>query len=102
MTKIRTVKGPLGNRTFEVTTRGINEIVLTGPKRMSRRQKWEAMRDVAYNSPYGVPVGANAMNITARYRISMRIVDTGHGTAYVPCMHPDGSIFYEFVEGSTQ
>lgn len=93
--KIRTVKGPLGGKTMYVGNLvGRNEIVLTGPKRETRQQKWDRMA----SQPYMISRGPY---IEARYRLARRILQQGGTVVTVPCMHPDGSYFYEFVEGST-
>ena len=101
--KIRLVGGPAGGKVIETPDYGRNEIIITGPKKMTRKQKWDWIRDHADHvrfmgtgkGPYDMASGAMP-KVEARYRI------TRHPMAgpYAPCMHPDGSIFYEYVEGS--
>lgn len=97
MKKIRTVKGPLGGRSYTTTLAGQNTIVLVGAKRMTRKKKWEYMRD---NANFGIYAGG-VPRVRATYQIAMRHVNVGNGAVYTPCMHPDGSFFYEYVEGSS-
>jgi len=92
--KIRTVKGPLGGRSFKTTRAGMTEIVLTGPKRETREQKWERLRSQPYY------LAGHSPMVKATYQIAMRHINIGNGVVYAPCMHPDGSFFYEYVEGS--
>lgn len=77
---------------------GQNEVIITGPKKMNRRQQWEWMRDnpqaISYN-PNSPTYGKPFPRVEARYRISRHPQDPR-----LLAMHPDGSIFYEYVEGS--
>lgn len=107
--KIRLVGGPLGGKVVDDPyLYGKNEVVMRGPKKMTRKQQYDWMRgdnmdkyhlysaniqDNLYPQKSAMP------QVEARYRISI------HPHAFVtngsiPCMHPDGSIFYEYVEGS--
>lgn len=96
--KIRTVKGPLGGKTMYVGSLvGQNEIVLTGPKRMTRNQRMGHRFDMM-NRGY---IGPDPM-VEARYRLAMRYHQVGNNVVNVPCQHPDGSYFYEYVEGSVR
>lgn len=97
--KIRTVKGPLGGRSYTTTLAGRTHVVLTGEKRMTRQQRWKAASD-QYKST-GIPAGLYGHRVKATYEIAMRHINTGNGVVYAPCMHPDGSFFYEYVEGSS-
>lgn len=97
--KIRFVGGPFGGRTKEMNVPyGSNDIVMRGPKRMTRKQKYEAtvsFPNPAWGSDFGRPPV-----VEARYKIAMRTHTNGQHLTTMPCMHPDGSIFYEYVEGS--
>lgn len=110
--KVRFVGGPFGGQVKNIdrATYGRDEIVMRGPKKMSRKQKYEHMAltrtpfQYAGHTPDGSPVsmahyGAFPI-VTARYRLAMRAHSTGQGVHLLACMHPDGSLFYEFIEGS--
>lgn len=92
--KIRTVKGPLGGKSYTTTLAGQNTIVLIGNKRLTRRQRFEHMSNQNFYG-YGMP------KVKATYQMAMRLYQQGNQVMHVPCMHPDGSYFYEYVEGSS-
>lgn len=93
--KIRLVGGPFGGKVESGPGLGRNEIVMRGPKKMTRKQKWEWMRDTDFR--YGID--RPMPQVEARYRIAMHPYSVA-GNNGIPCMHPDGSIFYAYVEGS--
>lgn len=99
MRKIRLYKGPLSGKVMEHPNAGANELIVRGGKKLSRREKYEF--EVAHyqnHFVYGQPV--RYPMIEARYRLVMRAVPAGGGFANVVCTHPDGSLFYEYVEGT--
>ena len=100
MIKVRLVKGPFGGKVMEF--RGPEEIiVINGPKRMTRRQRYEeAISNRNYNYlPADIP---NKM-VRARYQKAIRPMSGNDGIMhYVHLQHPDGSFFYEFVKGSKE
>lgn len=101
--KIRLVGGPFGGKVENHSgLYGQSEIILRGPKKMTRKQKYDYLRD--NYDPYSMyPAGDGKMilpgarfpQVEARYRISYHPQDPR-----LLAMHPDGSIFYEYVEGS--
>lgn len=112
--KVRLVGGPFGGQVKEMGSGtahyGRNEVILRGSKKMTRKQKWEHMR--ANQGPW-MPVGhttdgsAVSMSaygampiVEARYRLAMRPHWNGDDIMNMPCMHPDGSHFYEYVDKS--
>jgi hypothetical protein len=105
MSKIRLAGGPFGGKVIDHPNPGINEIVMRGKKRMSRAKQYELARE-AYSNPatmlYRQPVSIDSVvpQVEARYRIAMRVQNSHTMTMNMPCMHPDGSLFYEYVEGS--
>jgi hypothetical protein len=75
---------------------GRNEVTVRGPKKMTRKQRYE-FETKLYDNPQWLyaPVEYKYPQVEARYRISMH----PHMSS-LPAMHPDGSVFYEYVEGS--
>lgn len=90
--KIRLVKGPFGGRVMQGD--GRNDIIIRDKKKMNRQQQFEWFRNFSdsYNRPFP--------QVEARYQIAMGNFVQGHTMVYAPLRHPDGSLFYEFVEGS--
>lgn len=96
--KIRLYKGPFNGKSY--ATDGRNDIIIAGPKPMTRRQKFE-WQQKEYRAGMFNPTGMRRLpQVEAHYRIAMRPIMTGSGVVYAPATHPDGSIFYEYVEGS--
>lgn len=94
--KIRLVGGPFGGQIKEVgSLSGLDTVRLVGPKKMTRKQKHEFRIN---NLPYG-PLQPEPM-VAAAYRIAMRVHSNGNEMVQMPCMHPDGSLFYEYVKNS--
>lgn len=100
--KIRLVGGPAGGRVMNDSSYGRNEIIYRGTKKMTRREQMDYLRD--NYDPYSMYrvgngkmmlPGARLPIVEARYRISRHPQDPR-----LLAMHPDGSIFYEYVEGS--
>ena len=114
-TKIRLVGGPFGGKVMEHPYPGSREIILRDKKRMTRKQQWEWIRDhqsdmvflSKYPDPFKAAIRSSLPMVEARYRIAMHPHSptmhdpfTGRSKAFMPAMHPDGSTFYEYVEGS--
>jgi hypothetical protein len=97
MSKIRLVGGPFGGTTKNVNVAGKDEIIFSGPRKMTRRKRYEhAMANYNANA-----AAFNHVPMTeARYRLAMRPHHNGHNVIMAPCQHPDGSLFYEYVENS--
>lgn len=99
MRKIRLYKGPLSGKVMDHPNAGANELVVRGDKRMSRREKYEfGIEHYKNTSYYGQPV--RYPMVEARYRLVLRAVQQGGGFINAVCTHPDGSLFYEYVEGT--
>ena len=98
--KVRFVGGPFGGQAKSIITSdyGRNEIVMRGPKKMTRKKRYEYM--VSDRGSFSAAHYPSLPIVEARYRISMRIHNNGTNLVNMPCMHPDGSLFYEYVEGS--
>lgn len=97
--KVKLYKGPFNGKTY--STDGRNEIVIRGPKPMSRREKYEwDMQNYDSSFRYAsnpVPFP----RVEARYRIAMRVIQTGRDSfVHAPATHPDGSVYYEYVKDS--
>jgi hypothetical protein len=99
--KARLWKGPFSGKVVECD--GRNELIMDGPKPMSRKQRYEWIRDnqdnsnVAWQSFKG-PAYLYP-RVRAVYRICMMSDGIGFGGQSLgpPYRHPDGSIFYEFI-----
>lgn len=106
--KIRLYRGPFNGKVFEHRDAGRNEILIRGPKPMSRKAQYLAQKNHFEKEsfpprPWEHPV------IEATYRIvnlprpiitgpiSVRGINTNFAVHQGYCMHPDGSIFYEWV-----
>jgi hypothetical protein len=112
MAKVRLVKGPFAGKVVESNSpAGSTYVRLVMPKPMSRKQKYQWQRDYLMNnlsmSPRSLLSKEMDMHpyfprVSAEYKIVMRpLFMAGSTTAnYVPCMHPDGSFFYEYVPDS--
>lgn len=109
--KVRFVGGPMGGQVKKLSVGyGQNDIVMRGPKKMTRQEKHAYMMEnlgpfqPAGHTSAGFPVSAakyGAMPmVEARYKLAMRPQTNGYNLSNMPCMHPDGSLFYEYVEGS--
>lgn len=96
--KVKLYKGPFNGRAY--TTDGRTDIIIRAPRPMSRRQRYEwDMQN--YDSQFRYTGPKPLPSVEARYRMAMRTIQNGP-TSFVtaPCTHPDGSVFYEYVEGS--
>lgn len=118
MSKIRLVGGPFGGKVIDdPKLYGRNEIIYRGPKKMTRKRRLELMSDPNYYPMYhlsatGAPGGWKDPRmidgmVEARYKVAMHPHSptlsnwrTGIHEPFLPAMHPDGSIFYEYVEGT--
>lgn len=100
--KARLVKGPFAGRVIKWN--GSPTLIMAGPKKMTRKQQWDLHINQINSGYYGGPL--RSPQVEAEYRIAYRVHSTGDVLAdnaimaNLPCMHPDGSIFYEYVEGS--
>jgi hypothetical protein len=94
--KIRLVGGPFGGQVKDVgSLAGQNTVRLVGPKKMTMRQRLEFRSSQAiYNAYQPDPM------VTADYAIAMRVHNNGYDMVNLPCMHPDGTLFYEYVKDS--
>lgn len=121
MSRVRLVGGPAGGKVLEesATRRcGPNEIIVRVPRKMTRKRKIEIMTDPNYYPTYyasaqGTPGSWRDIRmidgmVEARYRMSVHPhfaryqfpPELGMSVHNIPCMHPDGSVFYEYIEGS--
>lgn len=99
--KVRLVGGPHGGKTMKVGPNYQSELSVDGPKRMSRQEKY-AHQAKYYDDfslwssgrPYRVP------QVRARYKLEEQVIYWRGQMMSIPCMHPDGSFFYKYVEGS--
>jgi hypothetical protein len=66
---------------------------------MSRKEKWEFASDW-YSSGKYIYGSPRYPQVEAHYRQAIRPHTSGYQVVNMPCMHPDGSIFYEYVEGT--
>lgn len=116
--KVRLIRGPFSGKVFDISAQefGQNYIRIAGHKKLSRKEKEKAWRDFYTTSvpdwthPVGIPVGPNGPVVRAEYRLVMvpnpnaRVITTVAGVytqsavnAMIPSVHPDGSLFYEYV-----
>jgi hypothetical protein len=107
--KARLYKGPFSGKVVDCD--GHNEIIITGPKRMTRKQRYDAEIEFYHSGKHGF-VAYRPPLVKARYRVCaintptnpMLMPNTSNSPVtslqVVPTvlMHPDGSIFYEFVD----
>lgn len=100
--KVRLVKGPFAGKVMESPDAGRTVITLVGPKPMTRKQKYayEASQWKQNRAAFLPATYVWYPHVKASYQIAMRPHPTGHGVTMVPCMHPDGSLFYEYVPDS--
>ena len=99
--KVRLVKGPFSGRVFEGD--GRNDLIVNGPKKMTRKARYEWERDQYQNyAAYGPHTSTRARlpMVEARYKICMGMFNNGYTMVHAPLRHPDGSIFYEYVANS--
>jgi hypothetical protein len=72
-----------------------------GQRRMTRKKQYELMVENHRNLYHTTDEILRSIGMTeAHYRIAYRMHTNGYNVGNMPCMHPDGSIFYEYVEGS--
>lgn len=111
--KVRLVGGPFGGQVKEMgpmSQYGRSELVMRGPKKMTRKQKyehmmnsrgpWQAVGHTTEGSPVSISRYGPEPFVEARYRIAMRVHTNGDHLMNMPCQHPDGSLFYEYVDKS--
>ena len=94
--KVRLVGGPFGGKVFKDCPQyGQNDLIYTGPKKLSRKQQYDFLSNQMSNSwSHQLP------RVEARYTICMDYFGNGAQIVYAPMRHPDGSLFYKYVEGS--
>jgi hypothetical protein len=96
--KIRLVGGPFSGKVIK-DWRGDPVCRMRGPKPMSRKQRVEFQIDhyssgnYFWNQPHIPTVTAHYQKATVWENINGQIVQ-------IPCMHPDGSYFYNYVKPS--
>lgn len=96
--KIRLVGGPLSGRVVKDNTNR-ETVVVVGHKKMSRKALADWMFK-ASGSTYLPSVQPNRMyrpTVTAEYRRARVMVAEGMRFMDIPCVHPDGSYFYNYV-----
>jgi len=101
--KIRLVGGPLGGRVIKDNA-ARESIIVSGAKKMSRKALGDWMFKVSGNT-YLATVQPNRMyrpTVTAEYRKAcVTVVESGFLSGpmvrEIPCVHPDGSYFYNYV-----
>lgn len=99
--KIRLVGGPFGGKVVNGSPGSV--LVFRGPKKMTRKQRYEfEMKQYQDNKTNGYYSGlARTPIVEARYQVSHRAQQASNGQMFMaPCMHPDGSVFYEYIDGS--
>lgn len=98
--KARLWKGPFSGKLVDINGQPMT-IRMTGPKKMTRKQRYEWEREMYGNGPgplfsSTIPPSMRYPQIYATYRM---VIKRGYG-GNEPHTHPDGSIFYEFVSKS--
>lgn len=101
--KVRLIKGPFAGKVINHPEAGTEVIRIKGDKPMTREQRYEH----AYQQYKSLDYYAGSLTprpvTTADYKICYRVHSTGgpDGQFFnLPCQHPDGSIFYEYVKNS--
>lgn len=96
--KVRLVKGPFGGKVMDVSEQ--ETITITGPKRETREQKYNRMAENFSSGQFRTYWGHEATPmVRATYRRAVRphySLD-GSRTFLLACVHPDGSVFYEWT-----
>lgn len=121
MNKVRLVGGPGGGKVItKYRQYGPDEILVRFTKPMTRKRKMEILSDpnyypMYYASAQGAPGSWKDIRVIdgmveARYKRSVHphfaqaptsdFNEYGIMAYSLPCVHPDGSVFYEYVEGS--
>lgn len=96
--KIRLVGGPFGGKVMDSSNFGRNVIIITGPKRMTRKQQYDwFVNNVANHasSPIRPPP-----RVQAKYELCIGPFADSSSMVMAPLRHPDGSLFYKYLEGS--
>jgi hypothetical protein len=101
--KIRLVGGPLSGKVINDNA-GRESLIVAGAKKMSRKALSDWMFKASGNT-YLAGVPANRMyrpSVTAEYRKAyVTVIESGviNGpiAREIPCVHPDGSYFYNYV-----
>jgi hypothetical protein len=90
--RARLYRGPFNGKVLDATSHG-GVIIITGPKKMTRKEKyeWDYQRIGMFGAIYAQPYPM----IEARYTECKNPY-----APHMPLWHPDGSVFYEYVEGS--
>lgn len=94
--KVKLYKGPFSGKSLD--TDGRDVIIMTGPKKMDRKQQLKHWHE--QNDRYGYHYPVVNLMVEARYRKAVRYVQMGNELRPVPCLHPDGSVYFEYEEGS--
>lgn len=103
--KVRLVGGPGGGKVINHPRPGANDIVVRVPKKMTRKKRFELMADAYSNPQYYMTTRIDTFRpiigmVEARYTVAVRTQGYSGKFLNISCQHPDGSIFYEYVEGS--
>ena len=100
--KIRLVGGPFGGKVMEdPNLYGRNDIVMRGPKKMTRKQQYEFFVNNDRMGTFPRPGFADAFpRVEARYELCVSHFGDGVTMVMAPMRHPDGSLFYKYIEGS--
>lgn len=116
--KVRLIRGPFAGKVMSIPDHdyGRNTIQITGVKKMTRKQKEQMWRDFYTTSapdwrdPTSIASGPRGQIVAADYNLvmvpnPMYARSLNYPTTYttssvnytIPSVHPDGSIFYEYV-----
>lgn len=88
--KIRLYRGPFNGKVFDSPDAGKKEILISGIKPMTRRQRYDWDREYMKNIATFPATVPRYPRVTAAYAICL-------DSAMEPLRHPDGSIFYEWT-----
>jgi len=96
--KVRLWRGPFNGKVVEYHSMA-PVICMSGPKKLTREQKYKMFRESdIYPYQLQTPV------VAADYKMVMRPVVFEYNDELilkeVPVQHPDGSYFFEYVDGS--
>lgn len=95
MSKVRLVGGPFGGKVMNFD--GGAMLIMRGPKKMSRKARYEWMRDNQqsfYSSRAPGPI------VEAKYELCTGPFGNHTTVVMAPLRHPDGSLFYKYIEGT--
>lgn len=95
MIKARLYKGPHNGKIIECD--GRTEIIVRYPKKLTRRRRYDLLAE-----KFGGVAWPYIPYVEATYKMLVRPHPNLGGMSFtnVICIHPDGSYFYQYVEGS--